>query len=41
LFTSYRAFKNRTLYPGINNLFDKQPPFNTEWTSGADLTGHD
>jgi iron complex outermembrane receptor protein len=41
LFTSYRGFKNWTIYAGINNLFDKKPPFDAEWTSGADLTGYD
>jgi iron complex outermembrane recepter protein len=41
LFTSYRGFKNWTIYAGINNLFDKKPPFDIEWTQGADQTGYD
>ena len=41
LFTSYRGFKNWTIYAGINNLFDKKPPFDVEWYSGPDLTGYD
>ena len=41
LFTSYRGFKNWTIYGGINNLFDKKPPFDVEWMFNPDLTGYD
>lgn len=41
LFTSYRGFKNWTIYGGISNLFDKKPPFDIVWTEGIDQTGYD
>ncbi|CAM2142908.1 iron complex outermembrane recepter protein [Pararobbsia alpina] len=41
LFTSYRGFKNWTIYAGIDNLFDKAPPFDPVWTLNPDLTGYD
>jgi iron complex outermembrane receptor protein len=41
LFTTYRGFKNWTLYAGVNNLFDRQPPFDAVWTSYPDITGYD
>jgi iron complex outermembrane receptor protein len=41
LFTSHRGFRNWSLQAGINNLFDKKPPFDRQWTPAADFTGHD
>ena len=41
LFTTYRGFKNWTIYAGVNNVFDRAPPFDIEWTFNPDLTGYD
>ena len=41
LFTSYRGFKNWTIYGGISNLADKRPPFDVEWQSYPYYTGYD
>ncbi|CAN7757638.1 TonB-dependent receptor [Caballeronia sp. LjRoot34] len=41
LYTSYRGFKNWTVYGGINNVFDKRPPFDVVWTEGQNQSGYD
>ncbi|HEY3597816.1 MAG TPA: TonB-dependent receptor [Paraburkholderia sp.] len=41
LVATYRGFKNWTIYGGINNLFDRSPPFDVEWQSQPDTTGYD
>jgi len=41
LFTTYRGFKNWTIYGGISNLADKRPPFDVEWQSYPYYTGYD
>ncbi len=38
---TYRGFKNWTIYGGINNLFDRKPPFDVEWQATPDITGYD
>ncbi|MGF6775261.1 TonB-dependent receptor [Paraburkholderia sp. GAS334] len=41
LMATYRGFKNWTIYGGINNLFDRKPPFDVEWQATPDITGYD
>ncbi|MFP3567814.1 TonB-dependent receptor plug domain-containing protein [Paraburkholderia sp. SIMBA_030] len=41
LVATYRGFKNWTIYGGINNLFDRKPPFDVEWQATPDITGYD
>ncbi|MDE1182457.1 TonB-dependent receptor [Paraburkholderia sp.] len=41
LMATYRGFKHWTIYGGINNLFDKRPPFDVEWQATPDITGYD
>ncbi|WP_233809979.1 TonB-dependent receptor plug domain-containing protein [Paraburkholderia sp. HP33-1] len=41
LVATYRGFKKWTIYGGIQNLFDRKPPFDVEWQSTPDITGYD
>jgi iron complex outermembrane receptor protein len=41
LMATYRGFKNWTIYGGINNIFDRTPPFDVEWQATPDITGYD
>ncbi|ABE29985.1 tonB dependent receptor family protein [Paraburkholderia xenovorans LB400] len=41
LMATYRGFKNWTIYGGINNIFDRKPPFDVEWQATPDITGYD
>ncbi|NUX59130.1 TonB-dependent receptor [Paraburkholderia youngii] len=41
LVATYRGFKHWTIYGGIQNLFDRKPPFDVEWQSTPDITGYD
>ncbi|MEX3634030.1 TonB-dependent receptor plug domain-containing protein [Paraburkholderia sp. BR14320] len=41
LVATYRGFKHWTVYGGIQNLFDRKPPFDVEWQSTPDITGYD
>ncbi|MBC8727300.1 TonB-dependent receptor plug domain-containing protein [Paraburkholderia sp. UCT2] len=41
LMMTYRGFKNWTIYGGIQNIFDREPPFDVEWQATPDITGYD
>jgi iron complex outermembrane recepter protein len=41
LIAQYTGFKHWTIYGGITNLFDREPPFDVEWQSQPDITGYD
>lgn len=41
LFMSYTGFKNWTLYAGVNNLFDRAPPFDPVWQNTLSQNGYD
>jgi iron complex outermembrane receptor protein len=40
---AYTGFKHWTIYGGVNNIFNKAPPYDPEWlnASSATLTGYD
>ncbi len=38
---AYTGFKHWTLYGGINNIFNKAPPYDPIWTGQIDQTGYD
>ncbi len=41
LFVTYNGFKNWTLYGGIDNIFNRAPPFDPVWQGFADYNGYD
>ncbi|AGK50284.1 tonB dependent receptor family protein [Burkholderia thailandensis MSMB121] len=41
LYASYTGFKNWTLYGGINNIFDRAPPFDPVWQNALNQNGYD
>ncbi|CAB3806006.1 Vitamin B12 transporter BtuB [Paraburkholderia ultramafica] len=42
LMFTYRGIKHWTIYGGVNNIFDKKPPFDVEWQSSPSYnTGYD
>jgi iron complex outermembrane receptor protein len=38
---AYTGFKHWTVYGGMNNIFNRAPPFDPEWLSQIDQTGYD
>ncbi|PCE22879.1 TonB-dependent receptor [Paraburkholderia acidicola] len=38
---TYAGFKHWTIYGGINNIFNKAPPYDPLWLNQTDLTGYD
>lgn len=38
---TYTGFKNWTIYGGVNNIFDRSPPFDPLWVGSIDQTGYD
>lgn len=38
---AYTGFKHWTLYGGINNIFNKAPPYDPIWVGQVDQTGYD
>lgn len=41
LFVSYNGFKNWTLYAGVDNLFNRAPPFDPNWSGSPSFNGYD
>jgi iron complex outermembrane receptor protein len=41
LFVNYNGFKNWTLYGGINNIFNRAPPFDPVWQNALSQGGYD
>ena len=41
LYATYKGIKHWTIYGGINNVFNKAPPFDPNWTFAPDTTGYD
>ena len=42
-FVTYKGFKHWTLYAGVDNIFDRAPPFDPFWqsSSGVQANGYD
>ncbi|PCE27646.1 TonB-dependent receptor [Paraburkholderia acidicola] len=38
---AYTGFKHWTIYGGINNIFDRAPPYDPLWLNSTDQTGYD
>ena len=38
---AYTGFKHWTIYGGMNNIFNKAPPYDPLWVNATDLTGYD
>jgi iron complex outermembrane recepter protein len=38
---SYKGFKNWTIYGGMNNIFNRAPPYDPLWVNQIDQTGYD
>jgi iron complex outermembrane receptor protein len=38
---AYTGFKHWTIYGGMNNIFNKAPPYDPLWASQTDGTGYD
>jgi iron complex outermembrane receptor protein len=38
---AYTGFKHWTIYGGMNNIFNKAPPYDPLWVNQTDLTGYD
>ena len=39
---TYTGIKHLTIYGGINNIFDRRPPFDPLWIGNlVDVTGYD
>jgi iron complex outermembrane receptor protein len=38
---AYTGFKHWTIYGGMNNIFNRAPPYDPLWVNATDLTGYD
>jgi iron complex outermembrane receptor protein len=38
---TYTGFKHWTIYGGVDNLFNRIPPFDPVWQAPLDYTGYD
>jgi iron complex outermembrane receptor protein len=41
LYTQYTGFKHWTLYAGIDNIFNRAPPYDPYWFNSVNNTGYD
>ncbi|HWX10666.1 MAG TPA: TonB-dependent receptor [Trinickia sp.] len=41
LMVTYKGFKHWTIYGGVNNVFNRVPPFDPVWQAPLDYTGYD